>query len=102
MVGLRDKLKLRVPIVEQLLAGDRNPDAESLHETEVSHDFSHGWIAIVRDARLAEGLNRHLSEGATGVLDFNAITEPSNPGGCIGRFIVSMHNRIARQLLECR
>ena len=102
MIGLDGKLGHWIAVVGKLSTCDLNTHSESLNETKVSHGFRNTWVSIVRDAGLAKVFDGDLSKGTTGVLNLDAIVEPRDSHGCVGSFIITVHDRVSQQLLQCR
>jgi hypothetical protein len=101
MVGLNIEVGGGVAVLLKGSTGKLNADAKSLHEAEYFQRFSQVWITVVGDTWLSEVLAGDLAVRPPGVLNLDAVAEPSDPYGGVGRLVVSVHHGIADKLLKC-
>ena len=75
MVVLHIKLRGRVAVVLEGLAGNLNADPETLDESQIPHDLRNIGVSVIRDTGTPKIVDGHLSKGTAGILNLDPIME---------------------------
>lgn len=86
--------------LRQVPSGDVDSDSETLNIAQGLHRVGQIRVAVVGESRLAEIVSGDRSEGTAGADNFDAVAEPTDANRRVRRFIRSVHNGVAGNLLQ--